>query len=47
VVRPGADADLVFFGRGLRVLQTMVAGRIVYVGRAQPEMSEVGSQESE
>ena len=47
VLQPGADADLVFFDRDLRVLQTMVAGRIVYVGRAQPEMSEVGSQESE
>jgi N-acetylglucosamine-6-phosphate deacetylase len=31
VVSPGADADLVFLSHGLEVLQTMVAGRIVYV----------------
>jgi N-acetylglucosamine-6-phosphate deacetylase len=30
VVRPGADADLIFLDRNLQVLQTMVAGRIVY-----------------
>jgi N-acetylglucosamine-6-phosphate deacetylase len=31
VISPGADADLVFLGNDLEVLQTMVAGRIVYV----------------
>jgi len=31
VLSPGADADLVFLGHDLEVLQTMVAGRIVYV----------------
>ncbi len=31
IVRPGADADLVFLDHNLQVLQTMVAGRIVYV----------------
>lgn len=31
IIRPGADADLVFLDRNLQVLQTMVAGRIVYV----------------
>jgi N-acetylglucosamine-6-phosphate deacetylase len=30
IISPGADADLVFLGRDLQVLQTMVAGRIVY-----------------
>jgi N-acetylglucosamine-6-phosphate deacetylase len=30
IVCPGADADLVFLSPNLRVLQTMVAGRIVY-----------------
>lgn len=30
IISPGADADLVFLDRDLRVLQTMVAGRIVY-----------------
>jgi N-acetylglucosamine-6-phosphate deacetylase len=29
-VGPGADADLVFLDRNLQVIQTMVAGRIVY-----------------
>lgn len=31
IIRPGAEADLVFLDRNLQVLQTMVAGRIVYV----------------
>jgi len=31
IVRPGADADLIFLDRNLQVLQTMVAGRIVYL----------------
>lgn len=30
MINPGADADLVFFANDLSVLQTMVAGRIVY-----------------
>jgi len=30
VIAPGADADLVFLDEELRVLKTMVAGRIVY-----------------
>jgi N-acetylglucosamine-6-phosphate deacetylase len=47
VLQPGADADLVFFGRDLRVLQTMVAGRVVYVSAVKPEESGVRSQESE
>ena len=29
-IAPGADADLVFLDEELRVLKTMVAGRIVY-----------------
>ncbi len=31
MISPNADADLVFLDRNLQVLQTMVAGRIVYV----------------
>ena len=30
IISPGADADLVFLSRDLRVLQTMVAGKVVY-----------------
>jgi N-acetylglucosamine-6-phosphate deacetylase len=43
VLQPGADADLVFFGRDLRVLQTMVAGRVVFVSAAKSEESGVRS----
>lgn len=43
VLSPGADADLVFLGHDLDVLQTMVAGRIVYVrlptSDLQPDLS--------
>lgn len=30
IIRPGADADLIFLDRNLEVLQTMVAGRVVF-----------------
>jgi N-acetylglucosamine-6-phosphate deacetylase len=30
IISPGADADLVFLNRDLQVVQTMVAGRVVY-----------------
>ncbi len=44
IISPGADADLVFLGRNLQVLQTMVAGRIVY---ARDKASDVGGLRSE
>jgi len=47
VLHPGADADLVFFGSDLRVLQTMVAGRVVFVSAAKSEEWGVKSQEPE
>jgi len=30
IISPGGDADLVFLDRDLQVLQTMVAGNVVY-----------------
>ncbi len=39
IISPGADADLVFLSRDLRVLQTMVGGRVVYRASSHPELS--------
>jgi N-acetylglucosamine-6-phosphate deacetylase len=42
IVKPGADADLVFLDRNLEVIQTMVAGRIVYT-RPQASQDRAGT----